>query len=237
MTTKSCYRCGAPGTTREHFPPKCFFPKGGALNLKTVRSCELHNNAKSDDDQYVLAQICMNAARGNNLAKERFLNSIAPQIRRYSKFQTLLAEGARPVEGGATAYRVDMERFDAFFSALSCAVLFDRFGEVVDEEVFEIRHLYPHLHSDDERDMDEVQQCRSMFKKFFEQHASGIQHFEADKIDEVVYANSIAAPAGLKTSITIVHVFYGVFEVISRLTNKPFNRAVLKHLGIEPPVS
>jgi len=237
MTTRICYRCGAPGTTREHFPPKAFFPKGGALNLKTVRSCELHNNAKSGDDQYVLAQICMNAARGNNLAKERFLDSIAPQITRYPKFQALLANGARPGEGGATAYRVDMERFDAFFSALSCAVLFDRFGEAVDEEVFEICHLYPHLHSDEENGMEEVRRYRSMFKEFFEEHASRIQHFEADRIDEVVYANSIAAPAGLKTSVTIVHVFYGVFEVISRLTNKPFNRAVLKHLGIEPPVS
>jgi hypothetical protein len=236
MAKGVCYRCGALGTTREHFPPKSFFPKGGGLNLKTVRSCELHNNAKSDNDQYVLAQICMTAARGDNLAKERFLCSIAPQIRRYPKFQALLVDGARSFEG-ATAYRVDMARFDAFFSALSCAVLFDRFGEVVDEDLFEICHLYPHLHSHEKDEMDEVRRYRSMFKEFFEEHASHIQHFEADKIDEVVYANSIAAPAGLKTSVTIVHVFYGVFEVISRLTNKPFNRAVLRRLGIEPPVS
>lgn len=230
MLKNTCYRCGALGTTREHFPPKSFFPRGGGLNLKTVRSCELHNNAKSGDDQYVLAHICMTAARGNNLAKEIFLRSIAPQIKNYPRFRSLLADDARPLERGAVAYSVDMERFDAFFTALSCAVLFDRFGEVVDEERFQITHLYPNLHSDDENEMEETRRYRSMFKEFFEEHESLMRHFEADKIDDVIYANSVAAPWGLKTSVTIVHVFYGVFEIISRFTNKPFNRAVLKRL-------
>ncbi|AXH64146.2 MULTISPECIES: hypothetical protein [Providencia] len=44
-----CYYCGNPATTREHVPPKCFFPKGS--NLITVPSCEIHNNDKSHIDE------------------------------------------------------------------------------------------------------------------------------------------------------------------------------------------
>lgn len=43
-------------------PPKAFFPEGERDQLLTVRSCPHHNNAKSNDDLYVLAHICMNAS-------------------------------------------------------------------------------------------------------------------------------------------------------------------------------
>jgi len=46
---KHCYYCGAPATSKEHVPPRGFFPKGS--DLITVPSCEIHNNDKSHIDE------------------------------------------------------------------------------------------------------------------------------------------------------------------------------------------
>ena len=60
--TKTCYMCDNIGTTREHIPPKCLFPEysdniiqgnNHRKNLITVPSCEEHNNAKSNNDEYL----------------------------------------------------------------------------------------------------------------------------------------------------------------------------------------
>ena len=62
-----CYYqgCTKKGITKEHIPPRSFFPKGEKEQLLTVKSCEIHNNRKATDDQYVLAQICMSASSSN----------------------------------------------------------------------------------------------------------------------------------------------------------------------------
>jgi hypothetical protein len=67
--SKSCYWCGAPATSKEHVPPRCFFPKEiireGLLqkqnwnHLVTVPSCDEHNNQKSSGDEYLLAHIAI----------------------------------------------------------------------------------------------------------------------------------------------------------------------------------
>jgi hypothetical protein len=97
--SKICYYCGQPATTREHAPPKSFFPKKTNLQLKTVPACEKHNNAKSNDDQYLLAHICANAGAGDNLPKRIFLDSIRPQLEFSDKFRRLIAEGSVPQPG------------------------------------------------------------------------------------------------------------------------------------------
>jgi hypothetical protein len=54
----SCYYqlCTRNPDTKEHIPPKSFFPIDQRNQLLTVPSCEEHNNEKSSDDTYVLAQ-------------------------------------------------------------------------------------------------------------------------------------------------------------------------------------
>lgn len=54
---RRCYMCDEAGTTREHAPPKAFFPEGYRTNLWTVRSCSKHNNANSQDVEYVFSLI------------------------------------------------------------------------------------------------------------------------------------------------------------------------------------
>ena len=56
---ETCYYCGKPATSREHAPPRSFFPDSSKLNLITVPSCDIHNGRKSKDDEYVRALLVM----------------------------------------------------------------------------------------------------------------------------------------------------------------------------------
>lgn len=51
----SCYFCGNAITGVEHIPPKSFFPKGKREKLITVPSCDIHNQEKSKEDEYIRA--------------------------------------------------------------------------------------------------------------------------------------------------------------------------------------
>jgi hypothetical protein len=65
-----CYCCQQKATTKDHIPPKCFFPKRKYLpsgnpdyrkDLITIPSCSKHNNFRSKDDEYTAAVIVMNS--------------------------------------------------------------------------------------------------------------------------------------------------------------------------------
>lgn len=63
--------CETPATSREHVPPRCLFPESkdmeGELhrrNLITVPSCDLHNTAKSRDDEFLMVSLA--GIIGNN---------------------------------------------------------------------------------------------------------------------------------------------------------------------------
>jgi len=170
------------------------------------------------DDQYLLAHICIAAARKGNLAANVFLRSIVPQLEASAAFaQSLQPDPA----GGPNAIPVDSDRLDGFFDALACAVYFDRFGEVFDPSTHRLRHVYPGLVHDTSEATAGALRMREGFARFFDRYEAMAERFEADKVDEVVYANTIMAPAGIRASITIAHVFYGVFEVISLMTYSP----------------
>ena len=220
MARGYCYHCGAPATSREHFPPKAFFPRGGNLQLKTVRACAEHNEAKSHDDAYVLAHVSMNAASRGNLASRIFMASIAPQLDHSPGFRSLFSE-RMPGPGSAVGYRVDVARFDAFFDNLTCAVFFDRFRQPVNPATHQMRHIYPDLSDMDPDIAGQTALATNLFLEFFETHSHAVETVEADKTDEVVYRSDIVAPAGTDASVTIAHSFYGVFRVISLLTARP----------------
>jgi len=48
-----CYACDERATSKEHCPPKCFFPKNQRKNLIKVPACPKHNNEKSDNDEWI----------------------------------------------------------------------------------------------------------------------------------------------------------------------------------------
>ena len=65
-----CYCCEAIATTKDHIPPKCFFPEkkhlpGNSPDYRsqsvTAPACSAHNNSRSSDDEYTAAVIVMNS--------------------------------------------------------------------------------------------------------------------------------------------------------------------------------
>ncbi|MDO6774342.1 hypothetical protein Q4591_03165 [Shewanella sp. 3_MG-2023] len=69
MTQETCYMCERPRTSAEHVPPRCLFPESKDCengedfrkNLIKVPSCDVHNSAKSCDDEYMLITFASNA--------------------------------------------------------------------------------------------------------------------------------------------------------------------------------
>ena len=49
---KNCIYCGKPTTSKDHVPPKCFFPKPVPKNLITVPACFDCNESFSADENY-----------------------------------------------------------------------------------------------------------------------------------------------------------------------------------------
>jgi hypothetical protein len=49
----TCYACELPASTKEHAPPRSFFPVNKRDSLTTVPSCAQHNNDNSRDVEYV----------------------------------------------------------------------------------------------------------------------------------------------------------------------------------------
>jgi|ERR1035437_9156572 hypothetical protein len=71
MPKPRCYKCASIATSREHVPPRNLFPEaresGGVdyrINLITVPSCDTHNSAKSNDDEFLMVSLA--GIFGNN---------------------------------------------------------------------------------------------------------------------------------------------------------------------------
>jgi hypothetical protein len=84
----------------------------------------LHNNAKSSDDIYVLAHICLNASPSNK-SRGVFTQRVVPQLDfNRAALRKLLAAGSVNHDSGAFSYKVDTTRFDRFFTALSYGIVY-----------------------------------------------------------------------------------------------------------------
>ena len=154
----TCYfqGCSEKGITKEHVPPRSFFPDGEKVQLLTVKSCVTHNNAKSKDDLYVLAQICMNASPSNR-AIEVFMNKVAPQLGfNNDALRKRLADGAVSLGNGAVKYKVDFTRLDDFFTALSCGIIYKSCGSSLPSN-YEISHVFHNFQSETDVQLREIE--------------------------------------------------------------------------------
>ena len=218
--SKLCYMCDSPATTREHFPPKCLFPRKANLQLATVPSCRKHNNAKSEDDQYFLAQILMNAASADNLPKRKFMEAIRPHLERSRKFRELISDGSLSLDDGRRAYSVNVARMNNVMDGICHAIYYTRFKRHLDSKQFNISHEFMNFLSEDTTRRRFVQDLMGAMIDLFEEFSWMVECHEADKVDEVVYSYRIADKFGPDASITVLHSFYGSFNVISLLTRK-----------------
>lgn len=214
----NCYfqGCHEKGVTKEHIPPRSFFPEGEKHQLLTVKSCVNHNNAKSKDDLYVLAQICMNASPSNR-AREVFQNKIVPQLEfNNGALRKRLAGGSVNIGKGAVKYKVDKPRLDDFFTALACGVIFKSCGASLPSNYI-IGHIYHNLEGENTA-------ISETFEKGIDSFYSGkpmdiLEFGDPDTKNEKIYTVTIFGLPEFKSSITIVHNFFGKFKVTSMLTN------------------
>lgn len=125
-----CYMCHEPATTREHVPPKSFFPDGHKTDLLIVPSCAKHNNGNSSDVEYVRG-IISSAIHVNETGQAVNRGKVK---RSYDRSPGLLRQsfkGLVPVlfQGEETAaFDVDKDRLDTVISAIAHGVYFHHFG-------------------------------------------------------------------------------------------------------------
>ena len=141
---QTCYMCERAATSKEHVPPKCFFPElkdapvGFDLrkNLITVPSCDLHNSAKSSDDEFFLlivsAQHC-----GSYYKDAHFESKVMRAFNRSPNRFISMIEDLTPVECTgldgeqfeSAMFKVDLDRFDKVAHHLACGIYYYHFGK------------------------------------------------------------------------------------------------------------
>jgi hypothetical protein len=222
-----CYfqGCAKEGTTKEHIPPKAFFPEDQRDQLITVRSCRDHNTKKSGDDLYALAQICLNSSPRNR-AREVFMKCISPQLGfNENAFRKLLIRDSVLLGNGAVKYRVDIQRLDNFFNALSCGLICHVAKDQLPEN-FSMQNIYHNLL--DESLSPKETELIALTERFYESTTPEILHFgEAKLHNEDIYTAKIFGIAGFHSSITTVHLFFGHFKVTSMLTRILHNNRMM----------
>ena len=161
-STETCYVCDRAATTREHAPPKCFFPEqkdvGRDLrkNLISVPSCRDHNTARSNDDQYVMAIVVMHFMT-TGVARSQFATKIIRTLKRSTPLVKSLFRQPKnvTVDGERTvAVGIDRVRFNRVMECTCRALVFHHSGERIQDEVtiFSTGIFHPHRL---ERDSDE----------------------------------------------------------------------------------
>jgi hypothetical protein len=145
MPLATCYACEAGATSDEHVPPKCLFPERKdvpdgtdyRVNLITVPSCEVHNSAKSRDDEYLL-QTLAGSYTSSQVGLTQFLTKVRRAFERTPSKSSSLIQRSVPVmlkreaasewEQGAEVI-VEAERLDNVLGNCARALYFHETGK------------------------------------------------------------------------------------------------------------
>lgn len=131
MFKETCYMCNMPATSREHVPPKCFFPEQKDLgkdyrkNLISVPSCDLHNSQRSKDDEYVQFVITSHY-KNKPVAQRQFSTKVMRALKRKPSMLSFL-KNPIPVtvfDKPSAAFTVDRERFNKEIEHIARALYF-----------------------------------------------------------------------------------------------------------------
>lgn len=113
--------CESPAVSKEHVPPKCIFPEQKDANgrdfrrsLITVPSCDVHNSAKSKDDEYLM-MVLTSYFTNNQAAQDQIRSKIARAWAKNPGTATAVVKNLRSVQALGQehhAFEVDTTRFD-----------------------------------------------------------------------------------------------------------------------------
>lgn len=134
--------CARKSTSEEHVPPKCLFPEKKDLpqeldlrkNLIKVPSCDIHNTAKSKDDEFLLYCLCMNIAN-NSVAFKHFSTKIMRAYNRRPRLMRSMIKDSKyviAVDENGTAFntlmvKADTARINKCFDQMARALYFYKF--------------------------------------------------------------------------------------------------------------
>ena len=164
------------------------------------------------------AQICMNASPSNR-SREVWKQSVLPQLDYNGEaLRKTLAGDAITLPSGAVMYKCDTARFDRFFNALSCGIVFKACGESLPAQ-YSIGHVYHNFR--DPGETPEEKEFKKSLKSFYSGEPMAVLDFgRVRALNTSVYSVKVFGIAGFRSSITIVHDFFGVFRVTSMLTRQ-----------------
>ena len=121
--------CDSGAVTREHVPPKSFFPSQLRCNLITVPSCDRHNYDNSLDVEYV--RNVLSTQHGTNDAAEKVFATTKRSLERSPKLRERTFRDLKPVivEGEETgAFPIDLSRHKRVMGAIAHALYFHDYG-------------------------------------------------------------------------------------------------------------
>lgn len=130
---ETCYMCSSEASSKEHVPPKCFFPekkdipgKDFRRNLIRVPSCDQHNIEKSHDDEYLACALVCDI-ENNAIAYEHFSTKILRTFKKKPYFVKTVLANQQPVlvNGEETiAFKVNIKRFRNGMEMISRGLFF-----------------------------------------------------------------------------------------------------------------
>jgi len=124
--------CSEPATTREHVPPRCFFPKQKDFNdgknyrdePMVVPSCHEHNTEKSKDDEYTFMMMLI-YFKNNPTAKKLFETKVVQRmLKKRPHLVNLYKIGPSP-----GAIQPDVSRLQKSWEQIARALYFHHFGD------------------------------------------------------------------------------------------------------------
>lgn len=156
----TCYMCDMPATTREHVPPKCFFPeqKDVGINyrksLLTVPSCDLHNSEKSEDDAF-LQFVITSYYKNKVIAQKQFSTKNMRAIERNRSQLDIFSDSYPVLVGGqlSLASYIDRPRLDKGIEHITRALYFYHHQKRLD---LPIKVSTPDLLMDKQPNADEI---------------------------------------------------------------------------------
>lgn len=136
-----CYMCERVAVSKEHVPPKCIFPEQKDAQgrdfrkaLVTVPSCDIHNSAKSKDDEYLMMVLTSYFAN-NQAAQDQIKSKIARAWAKNPRAATAVVKNLRPVRAlgdDRHAFEVDISRFDQSLAWAANGLYFHVFGRRIE---------------------------------------------------------------------------------------------------------
>ncbi len=238
---QTCYMCDQLATSSEHVPPKCLFPEAKdssgidyRRDLITIPSCDIHNTAKSKDDEFLM--ISLAGIFGNNsIGYSHKFTKVNRAIRRSANRLLDVAFVKRKhyiLENNNQFLEViwgtpDHDRLRKCFTHIAYGLHYYHFQQRFQGEV---KILLGYLHSSDKSNNNFVQ----FIKAIAARDLNGVK--EIGQNPDVFYYQFVEPDVH---GIYMIHMqFYGGIDVYASFVPRgnpvPFNLGIeLMNLGLE----